>query len=194
MLGEALAWRNRLAHGFWFERATLMFNKEGLAKILEELSLASAVFEKTDEQLTLFYHNTRSRLGISEEAFNQALGRLLAGETEPPLPSKRFVRKEERIVRAWRLNIGQNQATIFEAEDGLLLQLCESGLGWSAHDKPGDGWTVDEKLQAYMPANVQTKPTMAEPWKYQLSFKGAVLDVSKSADSDTIQYRLRPRK
>jgi hypothetical protein len=193
-LVEALTWRNKLAHGFWFDRAHLMFNEQGLQQVLEELRQASAVFEATDEQLTTFYHETRNRLGISDEAVALAQERLLAGQTEPPLPTKRFPRKEERLLRAWRYTVGERRATVFEAEDGLLLQLCESGLGWSSHEKPGLDWSTDEKLQAYLPATVRTKPAAPEPWKYELQLKGAVLEVSKPADSDTVQFRVRRRK
>lgn len=193
-LAEALTWRNKLAHGFWFDRAHLMFKEEGLQQILEELRQANVVFEGSDEQLTAFYHDTKCRLGISDDAIAQAQGRLLAGQTEPPLPAKRLPKKEERLIRAWQYLVEGRRATVFECEDGLLLQLCDSGLGWSAHEKPGSEWATDEKLQAYLPATVRTKPPANEPWKYDLQLKGAVLEVSKSAGSDIVQFRLGRRK
>lgn len=194
-LSEALRRRNTLAHGFWFEKAHLMTTEEGLRGLDAELQDAATVFETADAQLMKVYEQVRLRVGITDEAVNRSMERLLAGETEPPLPNKRQPKKEERIVRAWTVPLNDRTNTVFETDDGLFLQLCEAGLGWSAHEQSATDWAISEKIQAHLPANIPTRPPASEPWRYNLRINSAILEVSKHTDSNTCSFRLRrPQK
>lgn len=190
-LDQALTWRNRLAHGFWYERIPLLYTEHGITQFLEELEAAKQAFLEADRQLSSLCKPALSRLGINDEAIQYAQEQLQAGQTEPPLPTKRLPKKHERIVRAWRIPVGERWQTAFETEDGLLLALCEAGLGWSAYTMIAPQWILDAKLQPYLPATVATRPLLTGPWQYQLIFSGATLEVFKPEDSHTCHFRLR---
>lgn len=193
-LDRALTWRNRLAHGFWYDRIPLLYTDQGIPQVLAELEEAKAALGEADRQLSAFCEPLHARLGITDEAVQHAQAQLQAGITEPLHPTQRLPKKEERIVRVWRIPVGTRWQAVFETEDGLLLATCESGLGWSAHDIVKPDWIPDAKLQAYLPATVATRPPLTGPWQYQLTFKGATLDVFKPEDSDACQFRLRTSK
>lgn len=191
LLAQALQRRNKIAHGFWSEKIHLMGTEDGMHSLLAELQEVSDVISAADAQLTQVYQGMRHRLGITDEAEKQCWDAILAGETEPPLPSKRLPKKEERILRVWIAPHDGGTSAVFETEDGLYLAPCEDGLGWSAYETQAPDWTIHEKLQSHLPANVGTKPPIKEAWHYDLRLKGAILEVSKPADSSTCQFRLK---
>ena len=172
----ALAKRNYLAHHFWFECNYLMFNKEGLLKLYQELDEIAGFFEDLDESITEYFEPMRRSFGVTDELLQQSYDRLLKGVHDEPLITQRPPKKQERIIKAWDIKVADNLITqIFETDDGCLWQFCDVGLGWCRFDKPAVDRVINEKIQKYLPANINPRPSDS-PWDYEFKLtKGAVL-------------------
>jgi len=183
-LDKAIKRRNYLAHHFWFERCHLMPSLEGLEELRSELIDIAALFRKLNHDIENFLQPKLSAYGIDDALTQLFLDEVMAGKPMDSLPNKRYPKKQERIVRAWNIRSEDGKLTIiFESDDGILWQLCDVGLGWSVYDKPEPGWEIDEKLQKYLPATMNPRPQISEPWNYsfQLSAK-AVFWVARKKD------------
>jgi hypothetical protein len=56
------------------------------------------------------------------------------------------------------------------------------GLGWTRLKTPGPDWSVNQNLQQYLPATINSRPAATEPWNYEFSLaKGAILWVKREA-------------
>lgn len=173
--------RNYLAHHFWYERCLLMFNKQGLRELHQELLELTVLFSELDEAITEWFRPQCQAMGVTDDVVQASLERLIAGEPDQPLMSQRSPRKQERIVRVWDVKAGDNgTAQIFETEDGCLWQFCDVGLGWTHFKRTAPDWSINEKLQRYLPANINPRPTTTKPWNYEFRLtNGAVLWVKQ---------------
>jgi hypothetical protein len=180
-LEVALSKRNYLAHHFWFDRSPLMFSEQGLLELREELLEYIDLFSKLDEEITAYFRPKREAFGVTDELIFESLNKLIAGEPDEPLISQRLPKKQERVVRVWDVKVGDNlTAQIFETEDGCLWQFSDIGLGWTRFDKPMLNWTINERIQKYLPANINPRPPITEPWNYAFVLSGgAVLWVKR---------------
>jgi hypothetical protein len=180
-LEVALDKRKYLAHHFWFKRSPLMFSEQGLLELRQELLELTDLFSELDEAITEYFKPKLQAMGLTDELIQESFDKLIAGEPDEPLISQRLLKKQERIVRAWDVKVGDNLiAQIFETEDGCLWQFCDVGLGWTRFEKPAPDWAINERLQKYLPANINPRPPIAEPWNYQFNLaKGAVLWVKR---------------
>jgi hypothetical protein len=79
-----------------------------------------------------------------------------------PFSSKRKLKKQERVVRAWEFALpGRLKPIVFETEDGCLWQLCEVGLGWTYYDSIEDNWTEVKEISKYLLAwGIRTKEAL----------------------------------
>ena len=179
-LEVALDKRNYLAHRCWFDRSPLMSSGPDLLDASRSSLNSSNLFG----ELAKRFRQSRPRrqaMGLTDELIQESFDKLIAGEPDEPLISQRLLKKQERIVRVWDVKVGDNLVTqIFETEDGCLWQFCDVGLGWTRLEEPAPEWTINERLQEYLPANINPRPSITEPWNYEFHLaKGAVLWVKR---------------
>lgn len=192
-LDQAVKYRNYLAHYFWSEQIHLMFSVSGLEELVSELSSIASFFIKIDQCIDEIFRSKLQGIGIDPSFIKVASDEIRSGQPVDPLPNKRFPRKQERIVKAWKLEKEDGSfVLIFESEDGSLWQLCDVGLGWSVYDKTDINWKIDEKLQKYLPALVNSRPQIEKPWNYELRFStNVVLCVSKEEGERVFKLRIK---
>jgi hypothetical protein len=192
-LEVALDKRNYLAHHFWYERNPLMFSEQGLLELRQELHELTVLFSALDEAITECFKPKRQAMGLTDELIQESFDKLIAGEPDEPLISQRFPKKQERVVRVWDVKVGDNLiAQIFETEDECLWQLCDVGLGWTHFEKPAPEWKINEVIQKYLPANINPRPSISEPWNYEIGLaKGAVLSVKRGKIERSYTWRIK---
>ncbi len=192
-LQVALDKRNYLAHRFWFERNHLMFSEPGLLELRQELLELTDLFGRSDEAITEYFEPKRQSMGITDELIQEWFDRLKAGEPDRPLLSQRLLRKQERVVRVWDVEVGDNLVTqILETEDGCLWQFCDVGLGWTRFVQPAPDWTINERLQRHLPANINPRPAIIKPWNYEFNLaKAAVLWVKQGKRERSYTWGIR---
>jgi hypothetical protein len=166
-LEEAVQRRNFLAHHFWYDRAPLLASEDGMERLIRELKEHAQFFLELDEAVTSAFEARTAHLGLSQEQYEQTLAELPSGQPPAPLPSKRYLRKTENIVRAWIPNANNRAYLVLETDDGLLLQLADLGLAWAPYDSPAAEWTR-HPLQGCLPAACRPRPVDAKPWEYTL--------------------------
>lgn len=196
-LDLALSKRNYLAHQFWFEKNHLMFNKQGLLQLQKELIELTDFFDSLDKTISTFFSPIRHRFGITDEMIQEVFERFVQGEQDKPLINQRMPKKQEHIVKVWDVEVAGGLITqIFETDDGNLWQLSDVGLGWSKFAKPGSNWKVNEKVQKYLPANVNPRPSISESWNYEIQLtKGAIFWVKRSKGEKSYTWGIKePRK
>jgi hypothetical protein len=188
----AVAKRNFLAHHFWFDRVHLMSSDAGLVQLREELSSLADEMTALDETLTAFLQPRWQSLGVTEEVIDDALADVLAG-ADSRLPNKRRTRKVETIVRVWDAPTeGGRSYLVFETDDGLLLQLCEAGLGWARPEMPGDDWKKHALFSPWLPATVHPRPKHSEHWRFEIPLStGAVLVVWPGGMPHSYRWSMR---
>jgi len=77
LLGQALAKRNWLAHGFFRERATEFMDSSGREQMLTEIDECRAVFEAADQLIEVVLGPLRAAAGITDEIVERALEDLI---------------------------------------------------------------------------------------------------------------------
>ena len=202
-LREAVDRRNFLAHHFWFERAHLMFSVEDVRQLLVELDEYAALFDRLDTRMTEWAEPKRRELGITEEVVQASLRRILAGESDEPLPDRQTVRelekklsRRQRLMRVWEfaLNDG-SKPLIFELADGSLWQLSDVGLGWTRFREVGPGWTERPAVKPHLPADILPRPEPTGPWDYEFTLANvAVLWVKPGRQPQTFRWGVRTPK
>jgi hypothetical protein len=180
----ALAKRNILAHGFWFERVHMMATDDGKQELIDELMQDVEVLRGLSGVLDTLNLEHMRRLGMTQEQFAEAL----AASREPvePLPARRIPKMEETIevTAAWMIEREQGLSTLVMRDSaGLMWQLCDVGLGWSNFIGPDETWKPVSKLMKLLPARVVARPKSAKPWNYNLHVStGALISVSRGEE------------
>ncbi len=180
-LREAIDRRNFLAHHFWFERAHLMFSVEDLRQLLVELDGYAALFDRLDTRVTEWAEPKRRELGITEEVVQASLRRILAGESDEPLPDRQTVKelekklsRRQRLIRVWEFTLDDgSKPLIFELADGSLWQLSDVGLGCTRFREVGPGWTEHPAVKPHLPADILPRPEPTGPWDYEFTLANA---------------------
>lgn len=193
----ALSKRNFLAHRFWFEKNYLMFDEQGLLQLQCELMEFTDFFDRLDKLIQDFFIPIREKFGITDEILQEVYGKLLQGEQDEPLLAQRMLKKQERIVKVWDVEVSDGLITqVFETNDGNLWQLSDVGLGWSIFEQPEPHWKVNERFQEYLPANINPRPSISEPWSYEFPLaKGAILWVKRGRREKSYTLGIKkPRK
>jgi len=192
-LNVALTMRNFLAHHFWYERNYLMFNEEGLQRIIHELREMEIYFDSLDAKITRVIENYLRSLGITESIISSVTQRMFNGEPDRPLMRKRPLKKRELIIKAWDVEVGDGEVTqVFETQDGTLLQFSDVGLGWSVYEEVGDDWSVNDKIQKHLPARVVIRPGVDKAWHYEMLLsKQAKLWVRPGAKHNSYKWGIR---
>lgn len=186
-LRDAIRQRNFLAHHFWFERIHLTSTSEGVVRLIEELSRYSKTFRELDSKIQKLTTPVYPRIGLTDDALEEALNAVRRGEDMEPLWRQRRPRKEEAIVGAYEVPTKSGRSTlVFKTEDGCFWQLCDAGLGWTFHDRIESGWKPIEGLSNLLPARVNPRPQIEKPWYYELSFGDGVSLVVRPGRSPNI--------
>ncbi len=180
-LDLALSKRNYLAHHFWFEKNHLMFDKQGLLQLQEELIKLTDFFDSLDKTISTFFRPIYQKFGITDEMIQEIFEKLIQGELDEPFIEQRMLKKQERVVKVWDVEVaGGLVAQIFETEDGNLWQLSDIGLGWSKFAKPESHWKINKIFQQYLPVNINPRPSISESWSYEFQLtRGAVFWVKR---------------
>jgi hypothetical protein len=193
---NAIDKRNYLAHHFWFEKVHLLLSVEGLREADAELIELSNLFESLDHKLTDLFKPMFESFGINDMVLKKASEEVISGKPWKPLPDKRYPKKQERIVKAWNIP-GPNKtyAIILQSEDGLLWQFCDIGLGWSDYDSVQSYWLIDERIQRYLPASINPRPSVSKPWNYEFTLANKiVLWVTVDELTKQLRYGLKSFK
>lgn len=188
--------RNFLAHHFWFERAHLMFTISGIDKMIEELDEMSQYFQQLDERCSQQFDVKKKQLGITDDIIRIALEECMAGKPWEPLPDKRKPKKQERLIRVWKVALPNDQKHfVFETEGGCFWQLCDVGLGWTYYDSIQENWEEKKNISQYLPALINPRPQDCKPWQYEFNLsKGAVLWVRPGSHPGTYGLGVRKKK
>lgn len=194
-LDEGVDKRNFLAHHFWFERVHLMFSKAGLNQVLQELNEYSCLFERLDEMASAYLKTQTRKFGITDEILQACLSEVISGKPMKPLPQKRKLRKQERIVKVWELNVTDvAKPLIFESADGQLWQLCDVGLGWTYHNEVKPDWQGNEIIAQYLPVDINPRPKDFKPWHYEFKLdKRAVFWVRPGKRERSFEWGIRTK-
>jgi hypothetical protein len=203
-LQEAVKMRNFLAHHFWFERAHLMFSVDNVHNLITELERYADVFDRLDNELDEWSKSKRQELGLTEEVLENSLKRILAGESDEPLPDRLAIRAlqkklgtRQRLIRVWEFTMADSRRPlIFELDDGTLWQLSDVGLGWTRFREIGPDWAEHPAIKPYVPADILPRPTFTAPWDYEFTLaNGAILWVKPGRQKQTFRWGVRtPRR
>ena len=142
----------------------------------------------------------QKQLGISDEALENNLMKILAGEDKEPLPDKKTVRelekklrKKQRLIRVWEPTLEDGRRPlIFELADGTLWQLSEVGLGQTRFKEVGQDWTEHQTIKPHLPAEIVPRPKSSAPWDYKFTLaNGVVLWVRQGRSKRTFKWGLQ---
>lgn len=202
-LRKAVDTRNFLAHHFWFERAHLMFSVDNVRQLIAELDGYVEQFNRLDIRIDEWSEPKRRQLGLTEEVLQDSLRRILAGESDEPLPDRQTVReldkklsRRQRLVRVWEFTLADDRKPlIFELADGSLWQLSDIGLGWTRFQEIGPGWTEHSVIKPHLPADILPRPKPTAPWDYEFTLaNGVVLWVKPDSQKQTFRWGVRTPK
>lgn len=200
---EAVDVRNFLAHHFWFERAHQMFAVGDVRRLIAELNEYAAMFDQIDSRVSEWSEPKRRELGLTEEVLQFSLRRIVAGESDEPLPDKQTVRElgkklgsRQRLIRVWEFTLEDGlKPLIFEFVDGSLWQLSDVGLGWTRFKEVDPTWTEHPAVKPHLPADILPRPKPSAPWNYELTLaNGAVLWVKPGRQKQTFRWGVRTSK
>jgi hypothetical protein len=199
-LREAVDRRNFLAHHFWFERAHLMFSIENVKQLIAELDEYAELFDRLDTRVAQWSEPKRRELGLTNEVVQANLRRIIAGETDEPLPDRQTVRelekklsRRQRLIRVWEFTLDDgSKPLIFELVDGSLWQLSDVGLGWTRFQEVSPGWTEHPAFKPHLPADILPRPEPTGLWDYEFALaNGAVLWVKPGRHKQTFRWGVR---
>jgi hypothetical protein len=202
-LQKAVTTRNFLAHHFWFERAHLMFNVVNVRELIAELDDYSELFDRLDTRVDECSKPKRQEFGLTDELLQQSASRILAGETDEPLPDRQTVHELEkrlarrrRLIRVWEFTLDDGRKPlIFELADRSLWQLSDVGLGWTRFQQISPAWREHPMIKPHLPADVVPRPKATAPWDYEFTLaNGAVLWVKPGSQKQTFKWGVRTPK
>lgn len=178
-LDDAVEKRNFLAHYFWFERIPKINSRSGVEEMISELDEAVEMFRSLNEKINEQLKNHAEKVGITEQVLDEAKEEVLSGKERRSLHDQRKLKKQERVINAYKVPVQNAKVIILETRDGELWQLSDVGLAWTPYEEPGDDWEKDERLMSYLPATIDPRPGASTPFNYSLHLSGAILRVAK---------------
>jgi hypothetical protein len=119
----------------------------------------------------------------------------LAGAPPEPLLARRRLRKSETIVAAYKTQSSAVSQLLFETDDGLLLQLCDRGLGWTMHGRRDAEWKAAKEIGEHLPTTLNPRPMCEAPWMFNLQLRGkALLVVHPGSRPGSVVWTVRSRR
>jgi len=199
-LNDAVGKRNFLAHHFWFDRAHLMSATENVIQLIAELDEYASLFNRLGDGVGEWFKPKLLELGVSEESCEKYMNRILAGDVEEALLSKKDVRemikklgKQQQLIRVWEFALNEDlKPLIFELSDGSLWQLSDVGLGWTKYQKASDEWHERADINQHLPADLLPRPKNAASWDYEFTLaQGVIMWVKPGRVEKTFKWGLR---
>ena len=182
---KALEVRNFLAHKFWFERCHRMYQSHHIHLLISELHSFTELFQQVDAEMSEISKERRASLNITEEKIELMSLQIISGSDKATIPGKnllvqrnRLLKRRQKLTKVW----DAGPSLVFQLADGSLWQPCELGLGWSSFDQVQEGWTVNTKLAAHLPAEIIPRPADCQPWSYSFELKGGTKLVLEPGD------------
>ena len=140
---------------------------------------------------------------LTDNILQKYLHRILAGESEDPLPNIKSVREMEKklsvrqqLIRVWEYNLEDaRRPLIFELADGSLWQLSDVGLGWTRSQEIDPTWTEQPLIKPFLPAYILPRPKSNAAWEYEFALAdGAILWVKPAPLKQAHKWGVRIRK
>jgi hypothetical protein len=191
-LDWALARRNFLAHGFWYERIHQMSSVDGKQHLVEELEETATSLRSLNRAIDDLVLAHQRHLGMTQDAWEAALQESKVAPPEP-VPRRKIPKLGERIefLKAWVVKIGPSANLLLEDAHGERWQLCDAGLGWSFLDRSEGTWTELTKLR--LPGSIVARPRDAKPWDYTLQAStGMKITVEPGGLEGGFRWGVRP--
>src|SRR5690606_34166134 len=151
-------------------------------------------FDTLDRELMTIVEARLAEFGVNSASLEEHQQKLMAGEKERPLPSKKPLGKATlRIIHAYNVPIEVKRvALVFETHEGEFLQFCDVGLGWSNFSEAQPDWEINTVLQPFLPANLTPRPDIQEPWNYEFKLpKNAILWVRRGKREQSFKFGIR---
>lgn len=193
-LDWALAKRNFLAHGFWFDRIHMMKDQISMRELIDDLSETTDLLRVLSRALDALAFDNLRRVGVTDEMFMEAMS-VVGSEPVEPSPRRRIPGTNELvdIIEAWIIRAGPGAGGLALRDSaGDMWQLCDAGLGWSYDREPEEGWVPFSKLLALLPAKIVARPKGARPWNYKLHVStGALICVEREVTGG-IRWSIKP--
>lgn len=186
---EAIKKRNFIAHDFWYEKAHMLFSMENVQKLIDDLNDCANLFNEIDEILCNIFRPIQKKVEIKFKInFDREIEKVKSGKPPEPLLKKRKLKKKEKIINVY--SVPPNNALVFQTDDFELWSLCDIGLVWSNLTKPEDNWTINEKIQKYLPVEINPRPQIIEPWNYDFNLShDKILHIKK--ENNMIRYGIK---
>lgn len=192
-LERAVARRNHLAHGFWYENVHRFGDREGRLVLNAFLIESNALFREGFDEIDALVHERYVSLGITEDDLREVANEARA-QPPPPAPERPLLKADERVLTtaAFVASATDGGTSLFLRDgDGKFWQLAEFGLGWCHVLEPRDDWRPYAALQKYLPASIVGRPKGATSWRYKLHITGRVLLVVEREADGRIQFGVR---
>lgn len=191
--------RNFLAHHFWYQRAHLMMNEDGLGSLISELDGYVSQFERLNADVRAWSRPLLFQHGLTEAAIEEAVEEVLTGSDGPELPDKHQLRSLDQklksrqwLRRVWRVPVDGFEALVFELSDGSMWQLSDVGLGPTHFTAAASDWMEHEAVNQHLPAEIVPRPQCVRPWEYEFRLsRGAVLWVKPEAKAGACRWGFR---
>lgn len=189
----ALERRNFIAHRFWYERVHMMSNLSRIAEMQNELADDAALFSEVDGEIEKLMQPLHSRMGLTPELLSVSLEETKSGKHLEPLNQQRKPKKEETIVSAFDVPLASGRSLlVFQTEDGVLWQLCDSGLGWTSYESVDPNWPLAKKFADLLPARINPRPPATSPWTFEINFgRKATLSVRPGEKPGEVLFKVR---
>ena len=191
-LDWALARRNFLAHGFWYERIHQMYSVDGKHGLVAELEETAELLRNLNRAIDDLVLAHQRRLGMTDEAWETAMQESKRAQPDP-VPRRKIPKLGERIdfLKAWVVKVGPSVNLVLEDANHDRWQLCDAGLGWSFLDPSEGTWTELTKLK--LPGTIVARPRDVKPWDYTLRVStGMKITVEPGGEGAAFRWGLRP--
>jgi len=172
-----------------------MPSADGVEEMIVELDAFTELFETADAEIDKLVEPLNSRIGLTPAMLAECMAEVMRGEPLGSLPETRKPKGDEVVVGVYNapsLTTPGKSVLVFVTDDGIVWQLCDAGLGWSAYDSVDAKWTPAAKFADLLPARIKPRPPVAAPWTFDIDFgKKATLTVRPGSRPGEVVYSLK---
>jgi hypothetical protein len=128
-----------------------MTNADGCRTLIPELIDAEELFKDADAFVDKVAAPYLASTVPDPNVFDEALAEAMRGEPMEPLRFQRKLKKKELLIRGYEVKgEGGAKAIFLETDDGVIWQLCDVGLGWTAADTADPAWPLSSLLTQFL--------------------------------------------